>query len=289
MPVMSPAQNQADGDERVGQILADQVEPEDVESQRQNDQDQHRDQRNADQFEPAWSRCDWRTWRTSGAYLLTLRANRPCGRSIRMPMTISSVSTLAIEPVRKNSSVDCDCEMVKRRGDGAEQALRAAEHHDQERIDDIKLAGGRPGRADHGEGAAGDAGDAAAEAEGERSIRRVSMPTAPAMVRFATTAAHLQAPARSEQQQRDAGGDQQRQAHDEQAVDLDFDRVGDLQRAHHPVRQFDADLARAEAGAEGLLHDQAQAPGREQRIERTLVEAAGSAPIRPAARPRRRR
>ena len=102
-------------------------------------------------------------------------------------MTMSSVSTFAIDPVRKNSSVDCDCEMVKRRRDGAEQALRAAEHDDQEGIDDIELAGGRPGRADHGEGAAGDAGDAAAEAEGSRSIRRVSMPTAPAMVRFAIT------------------------------------------------------------------------------------------------------
>ena len=82
-------------------------------------------------------------------------------------MTMSSVSTFAIDPVRKNSSVDCDCEMVKRRRDGAEQALRAAEHHDQEGIDDIELAGGRAGRADHGEGAAGDAGDAAAEAESE--------------------------------------------------------------------------------------------------------------------------
>ena len=82
-------------------------------------------------------------------------------------MTISSVSTFAIDPVRKNSSVDCDCEMVKRRSDGAEQALRAAEHDDQERIDDVELAGGRPGRADHGEGAAGDAGNAAAQAEGE--------------------------------------------------------------------------------------------------------------------------
>ncbi len=82
-------------------------------------------------------------------------------------MTTSRVSTFAIEPVRKNSSVDCDCEMVKADAIGAEQALRAAEHDDQKGVDDVELARGRAGRADHGEGRAGDAGDAAAEAEGE--------------------------------------------------------------------------------------------------------------------------
>src|SRR5712691_2378820 len=40
------------------------------------------------------------------------------------------------------------------RGDGAEQAGRTAEHHDEEGIDDVELAGGGPGRADHGEGRA---------------------------------------------------------------------------------------------------------------------------------------
>ena len=62
-------------------------------------------------------------------------------------MTMSSVSTLAIEPVRKNSSVDCDCEIAERRGDGAQQALRAAEDDHQEGVDDVELAGGRPGRS----------------------------------------------------------------------------------------------------------------------------------------------
>ena len=111
-------------------------------------------------------------------------------------MTMRSVSTFAIDPVRKNSSVDCDCEMVKRRRDGAEQALRAAEDHDQEGIDDIELAGGRSGRADHGEGAAGDAGDAASEAEGESiDPPRIDADRAGhGAVRH--DAAHLQAPAR---------------------------------------------------------------------------------------------
>jgi hypothetical protein len=36
----------------------------------------------------------------------TLRANRPCGRIIRIATMVSSVSTLAIEPDMKNSMVD---------------------------------------------------------------------------------------------------------------------------------------------------------------------------------------
>src|SRR5882762_9815106 len=52
------------------------------------------------------------------------------------------------------------------RCDGPDQAGGTAEHDHQKGIDDVELAGGRPGGADHGECAAGDAGDAAAEAKG---------------------------------------------------------------------------------------------------------------------------
>jgi len=52
-PGMAPAQHQADRDECVGQVLADEIEPEDVERQRQHDQDQQRDQGKADQLERA--------------------------------------------------------------------------------------------------------------------------------------------------------------------------------------------------------------------------------------------
>ena len=74
------------------------------------------------------------------------------------------------------------------RGNRAEQALRAAEDDDQEGVDDVELAGGRIGRADHGEGRAGNAGDAAAETEGEPVDPPVLMPAAPLIVRLATTA-----------------------------------------------------------------------------------------------------
>src|SRR6201984_3212062 len=51
-------------------------------------------------------------------------------------------------------------------GDGAEERGGAAEHDDQEGVDDVELARGRPGRTDHGEGASCDAGDTAAEPQG---------------------------------------------------------------------------------------------------------------------------
>ena len=96
----------------------------------------------------------------------TLSANSPCGRTIRMPTIVSSVMTLAIEPDRKNSSVDWVCEIEKAEAMVPSERGGAAEHDHKEGVDDIELAGGGTGRADHGEGAARDAGDAAAETEG---------------------------------------------------------------------------------------------------------------------------
>ena len=58
-----------------------------------------------------------------------------------------------------------------------------------------------------------------------------------------------------------------------------FDHVGDLERAHHPVGELHADLAGAEDGTEGLLHDQAQPPGRQQRVERPRIEVAYQQPF----------
>jgi hypothetical protein len=52
-PGVAPAQHQAHRHEGIRQILADQIEPEDVEHHRQRDQDERCDQRDADQFERA--------------------------------------------------------------------------------------------------------------------------------------------------------------------------------------------------------------------------------------------
>ena len=45
-------------------------------------------------------------------YRRSFDENKPCGRIIKIPITLSKVRTLAIEPVMKNSSVDCACEIV---------------------------------------------------------------------------------------------------------------------------------------------------------------------------------
>ena len=55
----------------------------------------------------------------------------------------SSVSTLAIEPVRKNSEIDCVCAMPKAEATVPSRLCGAAEHHHQERVDDVERAAGR--------------------------------------------------------------------------------------------------------------------------------------------------
>src|SRR4026207_288168 len=53
------------------------------------------------------------------------------------------------------------------RGNRAQQAFDATEHHDNEGVDDILLTGRRAGRCKHREGTAGDAGKPAAERKGK--------------------------------------------------------------------------------------------------------------------------
>jgi hypothetical protein len=86
--------------------------------------------------------------------------------------------------------------------------------------------------------------------------------------------AHLQAPARAIQHEEQGGGKENGQAHDEQAVARNVDGLGRVPRAHQPLRQGGADLARTEDRAERLLHHQGQAPGGQQGIQRTLVQLA---------------
>ena len=83
----------------------------------------------------------------------------------------------------------------------------------------------------------------------------------------------------------DAAVTQQRERHHEQAVDRDVDAPRSA--ASEPISQsgsVGAHFLGAEDGAEGLLHDQAQAPGREQRVERPLVEVPDQHPFDQPAR-----
>src|SRR5580704_4129813 len=107
-----PANHQPESDEGIGEVFRDQIEPEDVETERKDHHQENGEHRNSDKLR---SICE--TIGEHGfspfCYLRTLRANRPCGRSIRIPTTASSVMTFAIDPDMKNSSVDCVCEMLK--------------------------------------------------------------------------------------------------------------------------------------------------------------------------------
>ena len=65
--------------------------------------------------------------------------------------------------------------------------------------------------------------------------------------------------------------------------------LAELERAAHPGGIADLAVGRAEHGAHRLLQHQRQAPGREQRLQRTAVEEADDACARSARRSRRRR
>src|ERR1700733_14119933 len=110
---ISPAQDKADRDESVSQIFRDKVEAKDVQRQRQDDDEQQCQRQEADEFRAVEeARVDHGTV-LSCYYFQTLSAKSPCGRNIRIPTIASSVITLAIDPDRKNSRVDCVCKMVK--------------------------------------------------------------------------------------------------------------------------------------------------------------------------------
>ncbi len=159
-------------------------------------------------------------------------------------------------------------------------SLRAAEHDDEKGVDDIELAGGW-GLFDPIIVNAEPATPAMPQPSPNVSMSmcRVSMPTASLMVRFATTARTCSP---------------QRERYIKIATTAVMTNVSPItnspliwtsidfvtgKRAHHPRRQFDADLARSEDRAERLLHDEAQSPGREQGIERPSVEMAYQQPL----------
>jgi len=134
-------------------------------------------------------------------------------------------------------------------------------------------------KADHGKGAAGDASDAAAEAEGIAVDLFGIDANGAGHDAVLHHRADLPAPARLVHDVRHRKRDQHGEAHHEDAVDRHFDGISDLLRPEHPLRQFDADFTRAEDRAIGLLQDQAQPPGREQRVQWPLIEVSDQRPF----------
>ena len=82
----------------------------------------------------------------------------------------------------------------KRADQRAPQIADAAEHHDQEAVDDVALAEVGGDVVDLRQRHAGDAGDAGAEPEGQRvDARRCGCPSSAAMRAVLRHRAHLQA------------------------------------------------------------------------------------------------
>ncbi len=112
----------------------------------------------------------------------------------------------------------------------------------------------------------------------------VLMPAAPLMTRFCVTARMLQAPATLEQEQEHRDRDDGRQSDQEHPVERYLNDRRDLIGTRQPLRKRDGDFARAEQRPKPLLHDEAQAPCREQRVERTVVEKSNETPLERGSR-----
>ncbi len=87
-------------------------------------------------------------------------------------------------------------------------------------------------------------------------------------------AAHEQAEPRARDQQRHADQHQRGEGEDRDAVVRQRQVGQHLHAARQPGRVLDADVLRAEQRAHRLHQDQADAPGRQQRLERPAVEPA---------------
>ena len=184
----------------------------------------------------------------------------------------SSVATLPLVPSRKNSRIDCAWAMPKAEAMHAQQAGGSAEDHDEEGVHDVAAAAVRTGRADGGEGRAGDAGDAAAEGEGEAVHLAGVDADGAAHLAVLHGGAQVEAEAERYMKVISAMVTHDRESEHEHAVDRDVEAFLDVEGTHQPLGQGGGDLAGAEDGAVGLLQNQAEPPGREQGVERSVVK-----------------
>ena len=165
-----------------------------------------------------------------------------------------------------------------RRDQRAPQIADAAEDDHHEAVDDVGLAEIGADIVDLAQRHAGYPGNAGAKSEGERiDTRRVDAHGARhfAVLRHG---AHLQAEARVAHRQQQAEEDGKREQDDDDAVEGQRN-LADLERARHPGRRADFAIGRTEDRADGLLQDERQAPGGEQRFERPAIEEADDAAL----------
>ena len=144
-----------------------------LERQRQHDQQQHGQDREAvASSQPAAASRAGRGRRRRAAMTAVAISASPSSRTARWAGSTAPRSPAAecgLAPSTRSGSTrtwTAAAPMMNADRQRAEQALDAAEHHHDEGVDDVLLAGHRAGGGEHGERAAGDAGQSAAEREG---------------------------------------------------------------------------------------------------------------------------
>src|SRR5262249_35900916 len=137
---VAPAQHQSDGHKGISEILADEIEPEDVECQWQHYQDERRNEREANQLKRTRVRTN-------------SRHDSPSDLEDEQSLRAEHEQSDDHEKREDLGHRACQEEFERRLrlrdrergGDRAQKALRSAEDHDQERVDDVELSGSRPG------------------------------------------------------------------------------------------------------------------------------------------------
>ena len=231
----------------------------------------HAEQRRAQPPGPLQGQAD--AGRVHASTARPFSANRPCGRfwmkamiSTRMKILVSTAPMYGSEQLHRHTQ-------AHRRVDRAGELPDAAQHHDHEGIDDVALPQVRTDVADLRKRNAGQPGDSRTQAEGEQVHAAGGNAHARRHRPVLRDRANEQSQARAREHQPHRHQHDKREADDDDAV-VRQSQVGELDAARHPRRVGHFHVLRAEDLAHELDQEQADAPGRQQRLQRPPVQPA---------------
>ena len=216
-----------------------------------------------------------------------LMAKSPCGRRWMKRMMNTSTTILpATAPARRLEQLVDDAQTERRRH-RAGQPPDAAQDDDHERVDDVALSQLGPDVAELRERHAAEASDPRAEAEHQRVDPLGRDADAGGHRAILSDRPDLQAESAALQDPPDRRRHDDHEADHRDARPGEHQPVRDLEAARQPVGVGDGDVLRAEDRADQLDETEADPPGGEQRLERSLVEVSNdrSAPAGPPPAP----
>ena len=164
------------------------------------------------------------------------------------------------------------------RADRAHDVADAADHDSHEAIDDVVLAHGRADVADLRKERTGESGETAAKREREHVDALRANADARGHLAVLHDRANEQAERRFGEQQPRQQDDDGCETDDEDPVVAEHD-VGDGDIADQPRGRIHIDVGRAEKETEELLEHERNAPCREQRFKRAIVEETDDAAL----------